>query len=521
MGSRTVIEPQRPRGTIHDRFRWSFQARIWLRRVTRTLRREPDVELHQEKIREEFWARIVLALIVLGYTTFVARWVISNHYGFATTGFDLGIFEQGVWLLSRFEEPFVTIRGLHMFGDHSSFILLLLTPLYWFFSSTTTLLIAQTLALGLAAVPLWLAAREMFRDEVLATLAALAYLAHPAVLFTNFENFHPDSFETPLVFGAFYFLLKRSWGWYMICLIALLAVKEDVPLMTFMLGIYVAIQHDRRIGIITALLSAAWLGTVLFALFPLFDGSGALYAGRVSSDFGGPTGLLKATVQRPWDVGAALVSKEKAWYVWQMGAPLAFTFLLAPGIAVIALLPLFSNLISGFPYQHQIEYHYGTLIVPVILLATVAGIGRVASERSRSMLMVAVAVIALSTSYLWGPIGRNPRFPADPSTPRAAAIRNAIALVPNDAAVSAPYYVVPHLARRQHIYEFPVPWSAQNWADFGQEGQRLPQADLIEYVLIENPLEPRFQSIAESLDDEGFVSIFEANGIRLLHRESS
>src|SRR4029453_15559085 len=54
-----------------------------------------------------------------------------THARFGTFGFDLGIFDQGVWLLSRFRDPFVTIRGLPLFGDHASYILVLVAPLYW------------------------------------------------------------------------------------------------------------------------------------------------------------------------------------------------------------------------------------------------------------------------------------------------------------------------------------------------------------------------------------------------------
>ena len=40
----------------------------------------------------------------------------------------MGIFDQGVWLLSRFHAPFVTVMGRNLFGDHTSFILLLAVP---------------------------------------------------------------------------------------------------------------------------------------------------------------------------------------------------------------------------------------------------------------------------------------------------------------------------------------------------------------------------------------------------------
>jgi hypothetical protein len=40
--------------------------------------------------------------------------------------------------------------------------------------------------------------------------------------------------------------------------VALLLVKEDVALLTVVLGIYVAVRHDRRIGALTALVSVTY-----------------------------------------------------------------------------------------------------------------------------------------------------------------------------------------------------------------------------------------------------------------------
>ncbi|MEE9534361.1 MAG: hypothetical protein V3W06_08070, partial [Acidimicrobiia bacterium] len=48
---------------------------------------------------------------------------VSRFDRFLTFTFDFGIFDQGLWLLSRFREPFVTLRGLNLFADHSSYIM--------------------------------------------------------------------------------------------------------------------------------------------------------------------------------------------------------------------------------------------------------------------------------------------------------------------------------------------------------------------------------------------------------------
>lgn len=514
--SRTA-QPQ----TLAPDLRWSLRARSYIRRKTRRLRRRAAASpTEQTPIAASITARLFLAAVVVVYIVFFTHWALAQHYGFGTFGFDLGIFEQGMWLLSRFKDPFVTVLGLDLFGDHTSFILLFLVPLYWLSSSTSMLLIAQTLALGAAAVPLWLIAREKLRNEWLAVGAAVAYLAHPAVGLTNLENFHPDTFEVPLVFGVLFFMMKRRWIGYAICLVALLLVKEDVPLMTFALGLYVAIRYDRRVGMITSLVSVVWFGSILFAILPALNGAGTMDAWRVpTSQFGGMGGLLKTALLRPWEVVAFALGPEKPWYLWQMMAPFAGMFVLAPGLALIALLPLLSNLMSTFWYQYQIAYHYGTLIVPVLATASVVGASRFRSTRGRTAAVAGLVMAALLSGYLWGPVGRAPRTLADAGSPRAQAVRQALDLIPPDADVSAAYFTVPHLAHRERIYEFPVPWRAQNWSDFSMEGERLPQTELIDYVLVEDTMEPRFQKIVDSLDEEGFSEIFNSEGIVVLQRQ--
>src|ERR1035437_10413333 len=43
--------------------------------------------------------------------------------------YDMAIPDQGIWLLSHFQSPFVTVMGKNLFGDHTSFIFFLLVPL--------------------------------------------------------------------------------------------------------------------------------------------------------------------------------------------------------------------------------------------------------------------------------------------------------------------------------------------------------------------------------------------------------
>lgn len=468
-------------------------------------------------IKRSIFARICLVVLIATYLVTVGLATLRNHWGFGTFGFDLGIFDQGVWLLSRFHEPFVTVMGLNLFGDHASFFLVLVAPLYWLMPSASVLLGLQTLALGMAAVPLFLIARHVLRNELVAVAGAAMYLLHPAVAWTNFENFHPDSFEVPILFLVLYAMLKRSWVPFLVGVVALLTIKEDVPLLTAGLGIYVALFHDRKIGLITLYLSLVWLFVAIGILFPALNGVGTLDEFRVP--FGGFRGFFSTLFTRPWEVAAVLWEDERRWYAWQLFASTGLLFVLAPALALVALGPLFSNLLSTFWYQYHIQYHYTTLIVPILVTASIVGAAKLRSRRVRTGLMAAGLAASAIAAYMWGPMffARHPAPVADPTSAQVDAVYEAIALVPPDATVSAFYSYVPHLTHRRLIYEFPNPWSAANWGDFSMEGQRLPEAADVEYVVLPEGVEGRSQEVLEMIRSD-FEEIDDVDGIVVLRK---
>ena len=64
-----------------------------------------------------------LAVLVALMTLYVAvfgwlTWQQQRNY--ATFGFDMGIHDQGIWLLSRFEDPYVTVVGRNYLGHPRS-----------------------------------------------------------------------------------------------------------------------------------------------------------------------------------------------------------------------------------------------------------------------------------------------------------------------------------------------------------------------------------------------------------------
>lgn len=82
--------------------------------------------------------------------------------------YDIGVFAQGTWLLSRFKDPFVTVRGLELFADHLSYSLILVVPIYWVLPTAATLVVLTVLAMAVTAPLVYIVARRAGAGQLLA-----------------------------------------------------------------------------------------------------------------------------------------------------------------------------------------------------------------------------------------------------------------------------------------------------------------------------------------------------------------
>lgn len=436
-----------------------------------------------------------LVAMIAGYTSYFTKVTLDVHHGLGTSAYDFGLYDQGIWLMSRFHAPFVTLMGRNMLGDHSSFILVFLVPVYWLFPSAGALLFAQSLAIALGAVPVFLLGRRLLHNEMFALTLAGCYLLHPAVGWTNRENFHPDSFIAPLLGMAIYAAVERQWRMYAVFFVLALLVKEDASLVLVPLSVWVAVKRDRRIGLMSAIGSIAFMLLAMFVVMRNLIGVPTRNSWRVP--FGGPTGFLKAVFTRPQDVARHYWSENRPFYFWQMTVPFAWTFVVAPSVALISVVVLATNMLSTFFYQYQIQYHYALVAVPALAMGTVWAVARVVEHR-RGLVVALVACTSLWCGWAWGalPFSRDLPYSWAPSHPVAAEARDMVARIPDDASVSAQYSVTAHLARREQIYMFPNPFSTNLYgSDETPAGRRLPQADTIEYVMLPATLEATNQLV--------------------------
>lgn len=439
-------------------------------------------------VRPATW--VVIVAVALS-TWFFTQLSLRIHHGLGTSAFDLGLYDQGMWLLSRFRDPFVTLMGRNLFGDHTSFILLPLVPLYWIAPGVGTLFFVQSAAMAAGAIPVFLYARRRLESSASAVLLALAFLLNPALCWANLEGFHPDAFLSVFFGFALYAALTERWRMYVVLVILTALVKEDTWLVLIPLGVWVAWRRRADIGLATIVGAAIYPLALAPVIMGALTGLKVPNAWRVP--FGGPTGFLAEMVKRPGNVASYLVGEGRPWYLWQMMSPFAFAFLRLPAVALTGALVLGINILSNFGYQHQIGYHYSIVIVPALAMGTVHALGAM-TPRWRGRMLALVGLASLWAALLWGPLpfGRNqPAYWAPDYGPPVAA-REVLAVIPEDAVVSAHYRLAPHLAHRNEIYMFPTPFRAIFYGPgtgLSLEGQRLPAADRVEYVALPVQLE--------------------------------
>jgi uncharacterized membrane protein len=388
-----------------------------------------------------------------------------NHYRLAhfyPLEWDLSIFAQGLHLLSRLETPFVTVRGLHLFGDHATFVHVLLVPVEHLLGphlGPHLLPLVQTLALAASALLLFGLAREGLRPEE-ARLLLAAYLLYPALQHTWLEYYEPVNLAIPCLVGAYGAVRGgrdgRALAWSLLALVTV----ENLALSVAALGVYAAARGRRRLGVSLLLGAAAYVAVLMLAVFPAFAPGGYVYSGRLYGDFARDLPGAILHLARPDHLAARLVTPANGLYLAGLLVPVAFLPLLAPGVLLLGVqLPL--NMVSSWPYAREIQYHYVAPIVPFVFLALVRALEKGAASRHRkaALAVLAAGVVAgqafFASPWLVPRPGRSWWRGLATDAEERREVSALVARISPDAAVSAHYRFLPHLARRARLYMFP------------------------------------------------------------------
>lgn len=492
--------------------------RSWPRHVA-TLARDGMVELGPP--------RVLLFLAMAVFAIVFGRLVVLRHQRFGTFDFDLGIYDQAVWLLAH-GHGFDTVRGLGVFGNHVNLAFYVLVPFYWLGAGPNFLNLVMVGSVALAAVPVFRLGRHWLTEDWHALVPALAFLLHFTNQWMVQETFHAEVVALFPFFMAFLAATEKRWRTYAAWMVFAVAWKEDIALAAVMVGLLFAVRGHRgddatmrRAGIATVVAGLGWFALCTRLIIPAFSPGGVFY-----EDFFGPLGnspwaLADTAVTNPTAITRQLETANAVGYLRDLLAPYGFTPLLAPGVLLIGAPQALVNLLSGNSFTWSLRFHYAAMPVAGATLAMVEGIGRRRSLAVRRFLLGLVAACALATTAAWGisPISTYYHEGFWPLTPieRADELQRAVNTPPDDASVAATYLLVPHLTHRRNIYSFPNPWQEQNWG-VNNENQHDP--DTVDWLVIDRlSLNPELDALLqEILDTEDWVIVEAQDDLLVAHR---
>jgi uncharacterized membrane protein len=466
---------------------------------------------------------VAVWLLIAVYVGTFATLTWAQHAHFGTFGYDMGLYDQGIWLLSRFKDPFLTVRGLHYFEHHVNLITVLFVPAYWLGAGPSFLYLVETVWMALGAVPVFLLARDRLRSGWLAVAVAGCFLLYPSLEWINWWQFHPDALViTPLLF-AWWLAVRGRWGWFAAAVGAALACKEDAALAVLMLGLVLAVLGERRAGLLTAAAGAGWFLVATRVVIPAAGGGDGPFYQELFPGFGTSLGEIVWTmVVHPSRLLALATQPDRVAYYWRVLAPVAFLPLATPLVLLISLPQTVVNVASGHAPTHDFHYHHTAIVLAGVFLATVETLGWVARNRTARRLLVAVLVAtSLAANVAWSPspLGRGYHHHGAwaGAEPRHASVRAALRLVPPDAGVSASYNLVPHLTHRVYAYEFPNPWRLTNW---GAHGEHPPDPDTVDYLVVDERLLGDQRALYRRLlgPGGGYRRVFASDGIVVARR---
>ncbi len=397
----------------------------------------------------------------------VAIWTVCRVLSFSTPTFDFGIFAQMFHSMKTTGLPVTTVErdgALSHFNVHMSPIYYVLLPVYFLFPYPATLQILQAAVMASAVIPLWMIGRQHGLSPAGRCLACLLLLLCPAFAGGASYDIHENAFLTPLILWLFYALDKKSLLLTPIFALLVLWVKEDAAVYVAVIALYVCVKGLLRknrwevlTGIAMAVGAILWFLVVTGYLARIGDGVMTYrYDNFMYDGSGSLTSVIKAVLLNPLKALYECVDKEKLSYIALTMLPLVGLPLLTRRYErLLLLIPyVLINLMSDYQYQHSIMFQYNFGSLACLIYMTVLNLADIRPPVGKAaVLLAALAVSGACFSREILPVASS--YPERYTQYKALYSQQAetLALIPEDASVSATTFYTTQLSSRAVLYD--------------------------------------------------------------------
>ncbi|MCC7448256.1 MAG: DUF2079 domain-containing protein [Anaerolineae bacterium] len=417
------------------------------------------------RANRRYWRATLIAIAV--YIIVFTIFTIGRYERYNATGFDLAFYDHLLWRTAHGDIMQLSLEynGWSNWAFHVEPILLLMAPFKLIFTDVRWMLLLQTIALAIGAIPVYRIAVRQWKRPWIGFVFAVLYLIYPALGWINKFDFHPLAFATaPLLFALDAAENRRFWFASFMLLIALLC-KEEVGFVVAMFGLYLAMAPYRwRPGLAWIVIGIAWALVSMLVIIPGAQGSAALPQQAFWR--------YKWLFYDPWDVKLAYITGPdtplKLKFLAQLLFPFLFTSLLAPRTFMLALPILGLSLLSTTIVQSGIYHQYMADVIPFLVVAAIRGSyrlwkwsqrikWRISPVWTQRLLMVGMVAATLVVFLRYNPFTTIPPEPYGKiwgweNGASLAGLQAADALVPKDGCIAATNNIAPRYAQRKELY---------------------------------------------------------------------
>lgn len=450
----------------------------------------------------------LVGLAVSLYIVLFSAICLWKFLSFEYADFDLAIYSQILWNFIR-GSLFSSVLGLNFLGHHAHFLSFLIAPLYAVFPHPFTLLFLQTFVLGLTAIPLYLIAKKELNPS-LGCLVVVAYLAYPALAFTNLYEFHYTVFATFFLTLMLYFLYKNNYRWFTIFAVLSLLCQENIALLVFMAGILAVVFRKNKRFIATPIaLSIIWLFFCFYVVIPHFNRGQIQFISFYSQWGNSPKEIAANLLFHPLRVlNYVFLKKENLDFIFRIFVPLGFVPFWGFEYTAAILPVLLQHLLSNRLTEKFIDFHYTAEMLPFIFIGLIYGIKRLISRglfrRGFKLIMIlcilfgAVSIGPLVDLFLSPGFFKASRLDM--------AMEHLVRRIPVDSGVVATFRFLPKLANRKELFSFTH--FMMGYYPFSRKKMILPDSVKFALVDFDDPLmHTLFNSAPPFLKDKSYKAI--------------
>ena len=386
----------------------------------------------------------------------------ARHAWFQSNAWDLGIFDQAIYLISQGQEPVSTLLGFHILGDHAAFVLYPIGLIYRAFPSAYLILTLQSVAIASCIYPLYKFAHSLHLSAKGKQITILFFLLFPIVFNLAIFDFHPEALALPILTSLACELEQKIINPKKIFLLAILSLTCKITISIFIAGFGARELLKRRnlIGGILLTLGAAWLLLTSKLILPYYGGPSASLA-RHAGKFGLSSNSIFQYNSIFENVSTLFM---QAWnianleYLVLLTVPAFFLFLVRnhkkTTIRLIPFYPLLAiNLLSTSLTMKSLVFQYSIFLVPLLGIETAYFLQENGNRMSFISKSTAQKMVTITSLVSFLALSRITFFFNQYHSNWATMneINEAITLVNNKSSVLTSSAITPHLTQRKNI----------------------------------------------------------------------